>query len=123
MTRVEGTRHPTALRRHASSIAVLSFLAVFSAITTMAAIQHAHRWSSQAAVVDVAESGDVSQALLKLLRTQDITPEVFTCPATQPSQMEFGAENGSTLNWSNGSATSAPLRNLSYRYQNPFTTR
>lgn len=60
---------------------------------------------------------DVTLALMRLLRTQDTTPEVFTCPATQPTHWDFGGGANTALKWSNWRGESTPA-NL--RYQNPF---
>jgi prepilin-type processing-associated H-X9-DG protein len=60
---------------------------------------------------------DVTAALFLLMRTQDITPEVFTCPYSDQEKWDFGGSNNTALNWSNWADVKA---NLSYSYQNPY---
>src|SRR5207253_7020470 len=71
-------------------------------------------------------SNDVSAALQQLLRTQEITSEVFTCPTTQPSvnaeKWDFGGGANTALNWSNWNGTTGVQRNLSYSFQNPYAS-
>jgi prepilin-type processing-associated H-X9-DG protein len=61
---------------------------------------------------------DVSAALFLLLRTQDITPEVFVCPSSNAEKWDFGGDNNTALNWSNWSNINL---NLSYSYHNPYS--
>ena len=68
----------------------------------------------------VGIDNDMTAALLLLSRTQDVTPEVFTCPTTQPSKWDFGGGTNTALNWSNWITTQGPDRKLSYSYQNPY---
>ena len=49
-----------------------------------------------------ATTGDVTKGLFLLLRTQDITSEVFTCPATQPTKWDFDEADLKNLHWSKG---------------------
>jgi prepilin-type N-terminal cleavage/methylation domain-containing protein/prepilin-type processing-associated H-X9-DG protein len=63
---------------------------------------------------------DVSAALFLLLRTGEITPEVFTCPSSNAEKWDFGGGANTALNWSNWNSTSGLQRNLSYSYQNPY---
>ncbi|MBC8106120.1 MAG: hypothetical protein H7Z14_05985 [Anaerolineae bacterium] len=72
------------------------------------------------AQVDVAVDNDVTAALQLLLRTQDITPEVFSCPTTQPTKWDFGGGANTALNWANWNSTEGNTRSLSYKYQNPY---
>jgi len=65
-------------------------------------------------------SNDVTAALFLLLRTQDITPEVFTCPSSNAEKWDFGGGANTALNWSNWNSTNGVQRNLSYSYQNPY---
>jgi prepilin-type N-terminal cleavage/methylation domain-containing protein/prepilin-type processing-associated H-X9-DG protein len=60
---------------------------------------------------------DVSAALFLLLRTQDITPEVFVCPSSNGEKDDFGGGTNCALNRSNFSDVK---KNLSYSYQNPY---
>jgi len=63
---------------------------------------------------------DVSAALYLLLRTQDITAEVFTCPSSNAEKWDFGGGSNTALNWSNWNGTAGVQRNLSYSYANPY---
>src|SRR5688572_30094313 len=71
---------------------------------------------------DAALTNNVPQALFLLLRTQDITSEVFTCPSSNAEKDNYGGAPNTALNKSNftevysGSTTS----NLSYSYSNPY---
>jgi prepilin-type N-terminal cleavage/methylation domain-containing protein/prepilin-type processing-associated H-X9-DG protein len=68
---------------------------------------------------------DVSAALFLLLRTQEITAEVFVCPSSNGEKWDFGGGSNTALNWSNwnGWASTNPgsiQRSLSYSYQDPY---
>lgn len=63
------------------------------------------------------QPNDVTAALFLLLRTQDITPEVFTCPSSNAEKWDFGGGATTALNWSNWTDVK---KNLSYSYQNPY---
>jgi prepilin-type N-terminal cleavage/methylation domain-containing protein len=63
---------------------------------------------------------DVSAALYLLLRTQDITSEVFVCPSSNAEKWDFGGGSNTALNWSNWNGTAGVQRNLSYSYANPY---
>lgn len=66
---------------------------------------------------------DVSMALYLLLRTQDITAEVFTCPSSNAEKWDFGGGSNTALNFSNWSRTATlgqVQKHLSYSYQNPY---
>jgi prepilin-type N-terminal cleavage/methylation domain-containing protein len=69
-------------------------------------------------------NNDVTAALYLLLRTQDITSEVFTCPSANAEKWDFGGGSNSAQNWSNWSVDSGQpgyyLKNLAYSYQNPY---
>lgn len=60
---------------------------------------------------------DVTAALFLLLRTQDITSEVFTCPSSNAERDSYGGGTNSALNRCNFSDLT---KNLSYSYQNPY---
>jgi len=60
---------------------------------------------------------DVTAALFLLLRTQDITSEVFCCPYSNAEKDIYGGGTNSALNHSNFSDFK---KNLSYSYQNPY---
>jgi prepilin-type N-terminal cleavage/methylation domain-containing protein/prepilin-type processing-associated H-X9-DG protein len=59
---------------------------------------------------------DVTASLFMLLRTQDITSEVFTCPSSNSEKDTYGGGTNAPINRAN--FTSA--KNLSYSYQDPF---
>jgi len=63
---------------------------------------------------------DVTAALFLLLRTQEITPEVFTCPAANQDRWDFGGGSNTALKWSNWEGADGIKRHLSYSYQNPY---
>src|SRR5215212_8140631 len=44
---------------------------------------------------------DVTAAFFLLLRTQDITSEVFPCPSTGNEKWDFGGGKNSAVNWTN----------------------
>jgi prepilin-type N-terminal cleavage/methylation domain-containing protein/prepilin-type processing-associated H-X9-DG protein len=82
-------------------------------------------WGTQASNSDPfltngPSPNDVTAALFLLLRTQDITPEVFTCPSSNAEKWDFGGGANTALNWSNWNSTNGVQRNLSYSYQNPY---
>jgi prepilin-type N-terminal cleavage/methylation domain-containing protein/prepilin-type processing-associated H-X9-DG protein len=82
-------------------------------------------WGTNATNTDPFLTGgpspaDVTSALFLLLRTQDITPEVFTCPSSNAEKWDFGGGANTALNWSNWNSSSGVQRNLSYSYQNPY---
>jgi prepilin-type N-terminal cleavage/methylation domain-containing protein/prepilin-type processing-associated H-X9-DG protein len=66
------------------------------------------------------ENNDVTASLFLLLRTQDITPEVFTCPSSNAEKWDFGGGANTALNWCNWNSTAGLLKNLSYSYQAPY---
>jgi prepilin-type N-terminal cleavage/methylation domain-containing protein/prepilin-type processing-associated H-X9-DG protein len=66
------------------------------------------------------QNNDVTAALYLLLRTQDITAEVFTCPSANTEKWDFGGGANTALNWSNWNGTQGIQRNLSYSYANPY---
>ena len=68
----------------------------------------------------VVSPNDVTAALFLLLRTQDITSEVFTCPSSNAEKWDFGGGANTALNWSNWNSTTGVQRNLSYSYENPY---
>jgi prepilin-type N-terminal cleavage/methylation domain-containing protein/prepilin-type processing-associated H-X9-DG protein len=60
---------------------------------------------------------NVPQALFLLLRTQDITSEVFTCPSSNAEKDTYGGGTNAAINKSNFSDLT---KNLSYSYQDPY---
>src|SRR5262245_44411884 len=68
-------------------------------------------------------NNDISAALFLLLRTQEITSEVFICPSSNGEKFDYGGGALTANNWSNwrGTAMNIPInQNLSYSYQNPY---
>ena len=68
---------------------------------------------------------DVTSALFLVLRTQEITTDVFICPssnATDRYQLSSGTNIQYYTNWSTGagSAVNSAAKALSYSYQNPY---
>jgi prepilin-type N-terminal cleavage/methylation domain-containing protein len=59
---------------------------------------------------------DVTAALFMLLRTQDITSEVFTCPSSNSEKDLYGGGTNAPINRSNFTSN----KNLSYSFQNPY---
>jgi prepilin-type processing-associated H-X9-DG protein len=60
---------------------------------------------------------DVTAALFLLLRTQDITAEVFTCPSSNAEKDLYGGGAATAAQRSNFTDIK---QNLSYSYQNPY---
>ena len=67
---------------------------------------------------------DVVQAIFLLIRTQDITPEVFVCPSSNAEKDTYGGSGvpGSGATAQNKTAFSDWKKNLSYSYANPYAT-
>jgi prepilin-type N-terminal cleavage/methylation domain-containing protein/prepilin-type processing-associated H-X9-DG protein len=63
---------------------------------------------------------DVSAALFLLLRTQDITAEVFICPSSNAEKWDFGGGANTAQNWVNWIPGAGWKKNLSYSYENPY---
>jgi prepilin-type N-terminal cleavage/methylation domain-containing protein/prepilin-type processing-associated H-X9-DG protein len=59
---------------------------------------------------------DVTAALFLLLRTEDITSEVFTCPSSNAEKDTYGGGTNAPINRCNFTGS----KNLSYSYQNPY---
>ena len=62
-------------------------------------------------------TNNISQALFLLLRTQDITSEVFTCPSSNAEKDTYGGGTNAAINKSNFTDL---VKNLSYSYQHPY---
>ena len=64
---------------------------------------------------------DVSAALFLLLRTEDLVPEVFTCPSSNAEKFNYGGQGASALSFTNWTGFgSGIVTNLSYSYQDPY---
>jgi prepilin-type processing-associated H-X9-DG protein len=66
---------------------------------------------------------DVTSAFFMLMRQEDITSEVFTCPSTKQEKFDFGGGANNALNWTNWPGNKGLREHLSYSYQNPYPTR
>jgi len=66
---------------------------------------------------------DVTAALFILVRTQDITSEVFICPTTGLTPFKYGGGNNTALNWTNFPGNEGIAKHLSYSYQNPYPSK
>jgi prepilin-type N-terminal cleavage/methylation domain-containing protein/prepilin-type processing-associated H-X9-DG protein len=63
---------------------------------------------------------DVSAALFLLLRTQDITPEVFVCPSSNAEKWDFTGGANTAQNFVNWADNTVLKKTLSYSYENPY---
>ncbi len=61
-------------------------------------------------------NNDVTASLFMLLRTQDITSEVFTCPSSNAEKDNYGGGTNAPVNRCNFTFA----KNISYSYQDPF---
>jgi prepilin-type N-terminal cleavage/methylation domain-containing protein/prepilin-type processing-associated H-X9-DG protein len=82
-------------------------------------------WGSQSSASDPfltngPVNNDVTAALFLLLRTQEITSEVFICPSSNGEKFDYGGGAMTANNWSNWRGTPNIAQNLSYSYQNPY---
>lgn len=66
---------------------------------------------------DGPTENDVTAAAFMLLRTQDITSEVFTCPYSDHEKDVYGGGTNAPINRSNFTDY---RKNLSYSFQNPY---
>jgi prepilin-type processing-associated H-X9-DG protein len=71
----------------------------------------------------VPAANDVTAAIFLLLRTQDITSEVFVCPSTGLEKWDYGGGTNAPINWSNWPGKDAIRDHLSYSMQNPYPTK
>lgn len=63
-------------------------------------------------------ANDIPAAMFLLIRTQDVTPEVFVCPSSNAEKDLFGTSAGA--NALNKSSFTAWRKNLSYGLANPY---
>jgi prepilin-type N-terminal cleavage/methylation domain-containing protein/prepilin-type processing-associated H-X9-DG protein len=72
-----------------------------------------------------ATNNDVTAALFLVLRTQEITTDVFLCPSSNATD-RFVISAGSNIqyytNWVFSGSTNTILKSLSYSYQNPYAS-
>ena len=66
------------------------------------------------------EKNDVTAPLFLLLRTQDITSQVFVCPTTDLDPFDFGGGRRTAKHWTNWPGKEGLRKHLSYGYQNPY---
>ena len=66
------------------------------------------------------EFNDVTAALFQLLRTQDITSEIFVCPTTELEPWDYGGGKRTAQHWTNWAGAEGLRKHLSYGYQNPY---
>jgi len=70
------------------------------------------------------DMNDVTSALFLLLRTQDITTDVFICPSSNADR--FYVQTGKSIqeytNWNTSGAENGINKALSYSYQNPYAS-
>jgi prepilin-type N-terminal cleavage/methylation domain-containing protein/prepilin-type processing-associated H-X9-DG protein len=66
---------------------------------------------------------DVSAALYLLLRTEDLVPEVFTCPSSNAERFDYGGSGRGALDFTNWMGTAGVKQNTSYSYQNPYVSQ
>jgi prepilin-type N-terminal cleavage/methylation domain-containing protein/prepilin-type processing-associated H-X9-DG protein len=65
---------------------------------------------------------DVSAALYLLLRTQDLVPEVYTCPSSNAERFDYGGQGKGALDFTNWPGVNSVRNNTSYSYQNPYAS-
>jgi prepilin-type N-terminal cleavage/methylation domain-containing protein/prepilin-type processing-associated H-X9-DG protein len=65
---------------------------------------------------------DVSAALYLLLRTQDLVPEVFTCPSSNAERFDYGGTGKGAQDFTNWIGQTGVKNNTSYSYQNPYAS-
>ena len=68
----------------------------------------------------IPTNNDVSASLFLLIRNQDITSAVFTCPSSIAEPWDFGGGALTAQNWTNFNGVAGVKLNLSYSYQVPF---
>jgi len=66
---------------------------------------------------------DVSAALYLLLRTQDLVPEVYTCPSSNAERFDYGGTGRGALEFTNWLGVAGVKTNTSYSYQNPYPSQ
>lgn len=64
-------------------------------------------------------TNNLTASVFLLLKTQDISAEVFTCPSSNSEKDNFGGGTNTALNRSNFTDVQ---KNLAYSYANPFPT-
>lgn len=66
---------------------------------------------------------DVTAALFLVLRTQDITTDVFICPSSNADRYDLNNQSiQSYTNWDTGTGNRSIAKALSYSYQNPYAS-
>src|SRR5258706_15525113 len=67
--------------------------------------------------IDNITSNDVIKAMFLLIRTQDITPEVFICPSSNDEKDTYGSGAGTSAQ---SKVSFSAKKNLSYSMANPY---
>lgn len=76
-------------------------------------------WGTGVNSADEQAENDVTGAMFLLLRTQDITSEVFTCPSSTAEKDAYGGGTNAPINRWNFTDVK---KNLSYALQNPYAS-
>jgi len=64
---------------------------------------------------------DVTAGLFLLLRTQEITSDVFGCPSSNAERWDFGGGANTAQTWSNWDGKEGIKKHLSYSYRNLYS--
>src|SRR4051794_8465656 len=75
--------------------------------------------ATQPSDANAPQPNDVTAAYYLLLRTQDITPDVFTCPSANEEPLDLGADRVATK-FSNWPGADGIKKHLSYSFANPY---
>jgi prepilin-type N-terminal cleavage/methylation domain-containing protein/prepilin-type processing-associated H-X9-DG protein len=67
-------------------------------------------------------ANNVTASFFLLLRNEQITAAVFTCPSSNAEAWDFGGGSNSAQNWVDWNGTTGVTKNLSYSYENPFAS-
>jgi prepilin-type N-terminal cleavage/methylation domain-containing protein/prepilin-type processing-associated H-X9-DG protein len=67
--------------------------------------------------VPLGTANDICRAMFLLIRTQDITPEVFICPSSNDEKDTYGNAAGESAQWK---VSFKAVNNLSYSMANPY---
>lgn len=73
----------------------------------------------------VTSTNDVTSGLFLLLRTQDITTDVFICPSSSGERFDIasGKNIQAYTNWNSADGENGINKALSYSYQNPYANQ
>lgn len=94
-----------------------------SANTTSASTASPFWTTTKTPAIGNVDNNDVTAALFLILRTQEITTDVFLCPSSNATD-RFVISGGRTIqwytNWVAGTGENGIQKALSYSYQNPY---